>query len=256
MAPTGRSDEIGCAERSLARMETVLGNELRQQRRLADLGLAVSKINHELRNILTTGRLLGDRLGELEDPAVRRIAPRLVATLNRAIDYCGATLSYGRASEPAPDRRRVLVLPIVTDQLDIMALAGDHPIAVHVAVPSGTTADADPEQLGRILLNLIRNAVEALAQARTPGSWIRISAERSADAVAIRMADNGPGIPDGRSSRLFAAFQGSHRSGGTGLGLPVADELARLHGGSLRLETPSSGSGASFLLTIPDLPAP
>lgn len=251
-SPSGRSDEIGVAEQALARMEAILANELRHQRRLADLGLAVSKINHELRNILTTGQLLADRLGELEDPAVRRIAPRLVATLNRAIEYCGATLSYGRASEPAPDRHRVPLRPIVMDQLDIIALAGDHPIAVRIEVPETLMVDADAEQLARILLNVIRNAVEALAQTKTPDATIAVTAERLGRTTEIRVVDNGPGVPDRARSRLFSAFQASGRSGGTGLGLPVADELVRLHGGSIQLEDKGAQKGASFLIAIPD----
>ena len=247
---TGRSDEIGLAEQSLARMETALATELRQKRRLADLGLAVSKINHELRNMLTTAQLLGDRLGEAEDPSVKRIAPRLITTLDRAIEYCSATLAYSRATERAPKRRIVNVKPIVTDQLDLTKLGDGHPISVEVDVRDDLTVDADPEQLGRVLLNLMRNSVEALARAKTPNAHISVSAGRLNGTVRLRVSDNGPGVPDGAKARLFSAFQASGRSGGTGLGLPIAEELVRLQGGSIVLE--DGRPGASFLITIPD----
>jgi hypothetical protein len=91
IVPSGRTDEIGVAEDALARMQTRLAGEFRQRRHLAELGLAVSKINHELRNMLTTAQLLGDCLAESHDPTVKRVAPRLIRTLNRAIAFCGAT---------------------------------------------------------------------------------------------------------------------------------------------------------------------
>lgn len=250
--PSRRTDEIGVAEAALARMETKLASELRQKRHLADLGLAVSKINHELRNMLTTAQLLGDRLGETEDPAVRRIAPRLVRTLARAIEFCGATMAYGRAGEPAPRRRLVELRPLVEEQLDLTALSDGIEITVATAIPHKLVVDADPDQLARVLLNLMRNSVEALSRARTPGARIEVSAERRDGEVLIRVSDNGPGVPERVRGRLFSAFQASERSGGTGLGLPVADELVRLHGGGITLEP--TASGASFLVRLPDCP--
>ena len=247
---SGRTDEIGVAEQAVSRMQATLAAELRQKRHLAELGLAVSKINHELRNMLTTAQLLGDRLGDVDDPAVKRIAPRLVSTLARAIEYCGATLAYGRASERQPRRRLANVKAIVADQLDLARLGDGHPIAVVDRTPSDLMIDADPEHLGRVLLNLVRNAVEALARAKTADATIVVSGSRSGAAVHLRVADNGPGIPERLKGRLFSAFQASERSGGTGLGLPVAEELVRLHGGSIVLE--DTANGACFCVTIPD----
>ncbi|WP_375459923.1 sensor histidine kinase [uncultured Enterovirga sp.] len=252
--PSLRQDEIGRAEEALARMETALAGELRQKRHLADLGLAVSKINHELRNMLTTAQLLGDRLGELEDPTVRRIAPRLVRTLARAIDFCGATLAYGRAGERPPQRKRIRVRPLVEEQLDLSALTDSSKVAVTVSMPDDLVIDADPDQLARVLLNLLRNAVEALSRADTRNAALAIAGERRNGVVILRVSDNGPGIPERIRDRLFSAFQASDQAGGTGLGLPVADELVRLHRGTIVLDSGSQG-GASFLITIPDRPA-
>ena len=117
-------------------------------------------------------------------------------------------------------------------------------------VADDLVVDADPDQLGRVLLNLIRNAVEALSRAETPGALIEVAARREGRRVTIRIADNGPGIPDQVRDRLFSAFQASGRSEGTGLGLPVAEELVRLHGGSIALA--ETGSGAGFVITVPD----
>jgi signal transduction histidine kinase len=252
ITPSERDDEIGIAEQALARMEGVLADELRQKRRLADLGLAVSKVNHELRNMLTTAQLLGDRLQEVDDPAVQRVGPRLVRTLGRAIDFCEATLSYGRARERLPQRRLVPLAPIVDELADLTGLAPGAGIAFETSVPEDLYIDADPEQLPRILANLVRNAVQALSQAGTAGEAARITvrAGREGDAVIIHVGDNGPGVPERARANLFAAFQGSARSGGTGLGLPVAAELVGLHGGTIELT--DTAVGACFRIVLPD----
>ena len=249
IAPSGRTDEIGIAERALARMEGRLAGELRQKRRLAELGLAVSKINHELRNMLTTAQLLGDYLGKLDDPAVKRVAPRLIRTLNRAIEFCGATLAYGRVVERAPERRSMRLKPMLLEQSDLVQLAPQLPITFELDMPEDFTIAADPDQLARVLGNLIRNAVQALASGNPEKPCIRILARQQGGVATIRIADNGPGIPERLKPRLFNAFE-AERAGGTGLGLSVADELVRLHGGTLTLE--DGTAGASFLITLPD----
>lgn len=252
ISPSGRQDEIGRAEEALARMETALAGELRQRRRLADLGLAVSKINHELRNMLTTAQILSDRLAGIDDPRIRRVTPRLMRTLDRAIEFCGATLAYGRAPERVPRREAVGLRALVAEQADLTALAPSTPIAFCNEVSDDLVVDADPDQLGRILANLVRNSVEALSQAQTPDAAIVVSAALEGRSVWVRVADNGPGVPERIRDRLFTAFQASLRAGGTGLGLPVASELVRLHGGELSFEAAKQPErGASFRFTIP-----
>lgn len=249
-----RTDEIGQAEAALARMEVALGGELRQKRRLAELGLSVSKINHELRNLLTTAQLLGDRFESVADPVVQRVAPRLVATLDRAIRFCEATLAYGRATEPSAQRRMVPLAPLLDELTDLGGLMPAAGVQVSVRAPDDLEIDVDPEQLLRALTNLVRNAVQAHAAARTQGAHVEIEGAREgargSGRVTILVSDNGPGVPPRARANLFAAFQGSTRPGGTGLGLAIASELVRLNGGTLCLdETPS---GARFRIVVPD----
>jgi signal transduction histidine kinase len=250
--PTGRSDEIGLAEEALARMETTLSGELRQKRRLAELGLAVSKINHELRNMLTTAQLLTERLDRAADPTAQRVAPRLVATLDRAIAFCEATLAYGRATEPLPQRRLVPLAPLIEELRHLTELAPGSGIAFEARVPEGLTVDADREQLLRILVNIVRNAVQALSQAGSSGDQPRIelAAERNTDSVTITIADNGPGVPERLKDGLFRVFQSASRNGGTGLGLAISAELVQLHGGDIKLVDRPTGS--CFQILIPD----
>jgi len=250
--PTDRADEIGLAEQALARMETTLADELRQKRRLAQLGLAVSKINHELRNMLTTAQLLTDRLDRVSDETVQRIAPRLVATLDRAIAFCETTLAYGRATEPLPQRRLVPLAPLIDDLSNLTDLAPEVGITFEVQVPEGLMVDADPDQLSRVLVNLVRNAVQALSQAGSPEGRPRIAvtASREGGTVTIVVEDNGPGIPERIRADLFTPFQGSARKGGTGLGLTIASELIHLHGGTISLD--DMDGRTCFRITIPD----
>jgi signal transduction histidine kinase len=253
IAPSGRADEIGTAERELATMQAELASMLHQKSRLAALGLAVSKINHDLRNLLASAQLFSDRLARIPDPGVQRFAPKLMHALERAIAFCQSTLSYGRVQEPPPDRRQILLEPLVEEVHETLGLPPDGPIRWIGAVERGLTVEADYDQLFRILLNLSRNALQALESraARDPGrDQIRITGRREGAVVVIEVSDTGPGFSDQARAHLFEAFQGSTRTGGTGLGLAIAAELVRAHGGEIRLV--EGTIGATLRLTIPD----
>jgi signal transduction histidine kinase len=250
--PSGRRDEIGVAEVHLAAMQRDLQSTLAEQRHLADLGLAVSKINHDLRNMLASAQLLSDRLGASADPTVQRFAPKLIATLDRAIAFTQSTLAYGRAREAAPARRLVALDRLVDDVGEMLGLTGHNLITWDNAVPVGLEIDADPDQLSRVLVNICRNAVQAL-DSDMEAVLVRrltVSARREGSVVTIRVADTGPGVPERVRAHLFQAFQGA-RPGGTGLGLAIAAELVRAHGGTIAL-LDHAGPGAIFEIVIPD----
>jgi signal transduction histidine kinase len=257
LAPTARHDEIGFVEHELAEMQRDLANTLHEKTRLANLGLAVSKINHDLRNLLSSAQLFSDRLARLPDPQVQRFAPKLMRALERAIAFCQSTLSYGRAQEPPPDRRPVALMELVDDVRDTLGLAPDSRIGWITSVERGLSVDADRDQLLRVLINLARNALQAL-EGRAPNDpardQIRITGRREGAVVIIEVADTGPGFSDQARAHLFEAFQGSTRSGGAGLGLVIADELVRAHGGEITLV--DGIIGATFHLKIPDRPIP
>jgi len=257
LAPTSRHDEIGFVEHELAEMQRDLANTLHEKTRLANLGLAVSKVNHDLRNLLASAQLFSDRLAKLPDPQVQRFAPKLMRALERAIAFCQSTLSYGRAQEPPPDRRLVALMELVDDVRDTLGLAPDSRIGWITSVEHGLTADADRDQLLRVLINLARNAMQAL-EGRAPNDpardQIRITGRREGAVAVIEVADTGPGFSDQARAHLFEAFQGSTRSGGAGLGLVIADELVRAHGGEITLV--DGTIGATFRLKIPDRPIP
>jgi signal transduction histidine kinase len=253
--PSRRGDEIGVAERELAEMQRELAGTLQQKNRLASLGLAVSKINHDLRNLLSPAQLLSDRLAHLTDPAVSKLASKLMVTLDRAIAYAEQTLAFGKAQEPPPQRRDVDVAALLDDLRDSLDLSDESKIGWVPAVERGLSVDADPDQLLRVLINLVRNSVQALA-ARAPNDperdQIRIIGRREGAVVVLQVADTGPGLPERAKAHLFEPFQGAARRGGTGLGLVIAAELVRAHGGEIRLL--EGTLGAAFRIVIPDRP--
>ncbi|HKS20377.1 MAG TPA: HAMP domain-containing sensor histidine kinase [Bradyrhizobium sp.] len=255
IVPSQRGDEIGVAERELSDMQRDLVSMLHQKSRLAALGLAVSKINHDLRNLLASSQLLSDQLASVPDPRVQRFAPKLMRSLERAIAFCQSTLSYGRAQEAAPDRRMMLVEPVIAEVRESAGLAADASMTWVSAIERGLTIDADPDQLFRVLLNLVRNAAQALEtrpRSDVAAMQIRITGRREGAVAILEVSDTGPGVPAKAREHLFEAFQTSGRPGGSGLGLAIAAELVRAHGGGIDLV--EGTIGATFRIVIPDRP--
>ncbi len=248
--PSAGVTELRDAELALAGLQTQLSGALRQKERLAQLGGAVAKISHDLRNILTTAQLFGDRLEASEDPAVKRAAPKLVNSLSRAVNLCESTLTFGRAEEPPPALSRLRLADLVADAVEAERLAtGDHDISYSEDVPGALIVRADAEQLYRVIGNLLRNARQALVAAGVPGE-VAVQAEETEAEWVIRVRDTGPGMPAKAQEHLFRPFQGGTRKGGFGLGLAIASELVRGHGGRLRLQE-TGPEGTCFAIHLP-----
>jgi signal transduction histidine kinase len=251
ISPTNRKDEIGIVENELAAMETDIFSMLRQRRHLADLGLAVAKINHDLRNTLTSAQMLSDQVVALDDPKIQRLAPRLVQSIDKAVGFAQSVLDYGRQSG-APPKPVPVDLRALIDESAIDAGVLRHPdIAFTNNVPDDISIKADPEQLARVLVNLLRNAREAIeAMAEKPlQPAITVSFVQTPTTIDFSIADNGPGLPPRARDNLFVAFEGSARAGGTGLGLAIARELVAAHGGTLSY-TPLE-LGTRFDISLP-----
>lgn len=252
--PSDRRDEIGRVERELARMQEEVRVSLRSRARLAALGEAVAKINHDLRNMLTSAQIASDRLAASADPHVAQALPRLERALGRAAALARNVLDYGRSEEPAPAISRVLLSAAAAAAAED---AGLEPGAVKLTrqLPARLSVQADPDQLHRILVNLMRNARQAIERdelrpaARRGRGVIRMTAEADAGRVRIRIADDGPGVPERLTASLFQPFV-SGRNAGTGLGLAISRELAAAQGGDLRLLETGPG-GAVFELILP-----
>ncbi len=250
IAPDSGRDEISEAQIELAAMQTELRTSLKQKTRLASLGEAVAKINHDLRNILAAAQILTDRLESSADPMVAKTAPKLLRSLDRATALCERTLEFGRAEELEPVRRRVMLTAFLDEVRDQLLLAHNEKVKVELDTTDETYAEGDPDQLYRIIYNLSRNAAQAL-EATSNGGTITLAGRRLENLAEIDVIDDGPGIPAVARENLFKAFKGSARKGGSGLGLAIAQELARGHGGEVRL-VDSTTDGTCFRITIPD----
>lgn len=249
--PASGLAELRAAETALRQLETDLTAALRQKDRLAQLGTAVAKISHDLRNMLTSAQLFADRIEGSADPAVARAAPKLVGSISRAIALCEATLAFGRAEEPPPRLARLALRPLVEEVFEAEGLGaeGAGRVRALVDVPAGMMLRADPEQIFRVLSNLVRNARQAIEATGRPGA-VEISAAEDDAEWRLRVGDDGPGLPERARAHLFAPFQGGVRQGGAGLGLAIAAELVRGHGGRLTLER-SDAEGTVFAIRLP-----
>ncbi len=255
LVPAMRNDEIGVAEHELAAMQHELQRTLSSRKHLAALGLAVSKINHDMRNMLAPAQLLSDRLTDLEDPTVRKIAPRLLRALDRAVTFSESVLAYGKGQEAEPKFRSVPIKALADDVFELLGIddPGTHGIEAVNMVSDDLSLEADPDQLFRIISNLVRNSIQALSTSDEPVKRITITGGRIGNATVIGVEDSGPGLPQMAREHLFAAFKGSTRADGTGLGLAIAHELVTLHGGSIELRDDRE-RGAHFEIRIPDRP--
>jgi signal transduction histidine kinase len=256
LAPSGRRDEIGRAEAELDRMQSDLRAALASRARLATLGEAVAKINHEMRNMLTSAKLASERLASSGDPVVARALPRLERALDRAATLATNVLNFGKSEEPSPIARPVpLKATLEAAAEDAQLASADVKLCAEVSEQAQVLAD--PDQLHRILVNLMRNAREAIDsdESRKGKGAVRVGLSVADGVSLITLADNGPGLPERARTNLFQPFVGSARPGGAGLGLAISRELAQAHGGDLELGE-TGPKGTVFLLRLPGAPNP
>lgn len=246
---TTRKDEVGRAQNALSDMEEEVSNAFRQRKRLAELGEAIAKINHDLRNSLAAAQLVSEGLSQSEDPRVKRAAPRLERVLERAINLTEDTLQYGKARQPEPNMQ-IVNLRAIVEEAAREAMEAFPALALENNVPSAAQANADEEHLHRVVVNLVRNASQATAAAKPENGQITIDLEDT----DLLCRDNGPGLPDNARENLFTPFAGSNTKGGTGLGLAIARELLQSMGGDLSLET-TGPEGTAFRIALPELAA-
>jgi len=249
IVPENRKDEIGQAQRALAEMQEDVRASLKQRERLAALGAAMAKINHDLRNVLAAAQLVSDRLVSFEDERVRKMGARMVRAVGRGIRLTEATLQYGKAEESPPQTMR-LNLRVALDEAaaDAMATEGEGVWINEIA--EGTGIEADPDHVHRIFLNLFRNAIQAMTLVERE-IYLSVSSREEDGFIRIEVTDAGPGLPAKAQENLFQPFTSSTRREGTGLGLTTARELARAHGGDIVLVR-TGPQGTVFAVMLPE----
>lgn len=248
--PSAGVRELRDAEESLQSLQQQLTGSLKQKDRLAQLGGAVAKVSHDLRNILTSAQLFTDRIEGVDDPTVKRLAPKLVGSISRAVHLCETTLAFGRVDEPAPTLSRIGLDSVIDDVIESETLAvGEYNLTFKSDIPVGLQIRADGEQLFRVISNLVRNARQAIMATHKPGE-ITVRASEDENVWQIAIEDTGPGLPPKAREHLFDAFQGSVRKGGSGLGIAIAQDLIRGHGGRIELQR-TDETGTVFVIQLP-----
>jgi signal transduction histidine kinase len=212
-----------------------------QKERLAGVGTAVTKISHDLKNILATAMLESDRLESITDPEVRRITAGLVRAIDRAVTLSASTLRFAKEGLPEVKLRAMNSAEL---SAELQHIAGELRIELHFGARETFTFEGDPELLRRAFENLMRNAAEAGA------TRIALDLRTGDEHPVVSVADNGPGLSPKALQNIFVPFAGSTRSSGSGLGLPIARELMRVQGGDVVLDK-SSSEGACFIVHLP-----
>jgi signal transduction histidine kinase len=244
-AAARRRDEIGVAEREFLQLQKQVRKALKQRERLAALGTAVSKINHDLRGVLATAQLVADRLAHSENPEVKKMAPALVRALDRAIGLCSDTLNFTREGPAKPEYSRFELAELHGEVGESLGKYLNGTAVLKADFERDFTLTADRGQLYRVIHNLAENALQMGAHN------VAVRARRAEGKIEIEVADDGPGLPPKALQSLFVPFKGSARAGGTGLGLAIARELMRVQGGDLKLAA-NDAKGATFVLELPD----
>src|SRR5262245_4578243 len=246
--PTQRNDEIGVVDREFQNLQRELRAFLRQKSRLAEVGAATNKINHDLRNMLSTARLLSDRLARSDDERTRALAPTILNTIDRATRLASDAIAYVR-DRPTP-RLADVDLHDLVDEVGVVLQEQAEDSTPNVVrhwvneVGADHQVRADRDLLYRVFFNLGRNAFEAGA------TTVTVRSQRQGDALLVEVADDGPGVPQEVASQIFRPFVTGGRAGGAGLGLAIARDLVRAHGGDIVLAE-TSAQGTTFRFTLP-----
>ena len=246
--PTQRNDELGVVDREFQNLQRELRASLRQKSRLAEVGAASNKINHDLRNMLSTARLLSDRLARSDDERTRALAPTILNTIDRAARLASDALEYVR-DHPTP-RMEEFDLSDLVDEVGVALQEAGEDRDPNLLrdwrdeIVGECRVTADRDLLYRVMVNLGRNAFDAGA------TEVVVRARTRGNLVSIDVVDNGPGVPPAVASQLFRPFTTGGRASGTGLGLAIARDLVRAHGGDIALMD-TSDRGSTFRFTLP-----
>ena len=247
----GGQDEVGRLGADVDAMVATLATEERARRGL------IASVSHDLRTPLTSLRLLVEALDDdlVTEPAMRRDYLRRIATNVHAVSALIDDLfelSRLESGEVRWTMERVMLDELVQETIEAMrphAEAGAVAVRAELA-PQLAAAQANPEQIQRVLFNLIQNAIR-----HTPadGSVVVRAAPATEGAIEIEVADTGPGIAGDERDHVFEPFfqgtaRGARSDGGAGLGLAISRAIVEAHGGRIWLADAEGGTCVRFRL--------
>jgi PAS domain S-box-containing protein len=226
--------------------------QMQRADRLAAVGELAAGIAHEINNALAAIFGQTDELDTRSPADMREALGRVDAQARRIADIVQGVLGFARPRPLSPvpvdlPSLTAKTLELVRHDIARQAVRLDSSFASDLPL-----AQADPQQVQQVLLNLFGNAIQAMAGQSEP--WLRVEVLGVGDQLAVRVADGGPGIAPDVLPRIFDPFF-STKAEGSGLGLSVSYAIARAHGGDLRVES-TPGVGTSFTLLLPIAAAP
>ena len=248
--PSRRRDEIGDLQREFRMMKDDVRSSFRQRDRLAALGLAVAKIQHDLRNILNAAQLVSDRIAMDPDERVARMGQRLERVIDRGVRIATDTLDYTKQGADEVERRPIRIATLL-GEIAADTLGGFEGLRFVNRVPTDLSVLGDPDHTYRIFHNLFRNAGQAMnGLSEDSPRQLRLFANVTGETAHIHLVDTGPGLPDKTRDNLFKPFASASGAGSTGLGLTISKELAMAQGGDIDL-VKSDAEGTEFRISIP-----
>ncbi len=207
--------------------------------------MAQAKVNHDLRNLMTSALMLADRLQTSADPRVSRSGGLLVAAIEQATALIATTLNF--AAETAPRLRvsRFPLAPLIAEVAgDVAAEHGG--FDVENAAPADLHMEADRAMVARAIGHLLRCAAKAQARRAV------VQVEAAASAIGIVLTDDGRPFRDGTAAAAFRPLSGAFRYGSTGLGFVIARDLIEAHGGSIAIRMADAGDTRTcIVLSLP-----
>ena len=225
---------ISDAQKALDELQRSTRQELIQRDKLASIGEAVAKVNHDMRNVLASAMLVSDSLEQSDDPKIKRSSRVVRRAIERGAQLCTQMLTFIKTPENIrPEKSKITSL--------IEECSEEIGIAIQYSGPDELVVDSD--YFFRLIHNIVNNAQKAGADEVNIEIW------KAGSYAVMDISDNGPGIAAEMKDLLFKPFAGSSR-GSTGLGLCISRDIAIAHGGDLRL-TRSNENGSEFRLRLP-----
>ncbi len=225
---------ISEAQTALDELQRSTRRELVQRDKLATIGEAAAKVNHDLRNVLASAMLVSDSLDQIDDPKIRASSRVVKRAIERGAILCSQMMTFIKSPENINPETS-----LITDLMQ--ECAEEIGIEVNYSGPDELVVDSG--YFFRLIHNIVHNAKTAGA------TLVHVEIWKAGSYAVMDISDNGPGIPQEMKDLLFKPFTGSTR-GSSGLGLCISRDIAIAHGGDLRL-TRSNENGSEFRLRLP-----
>jgi signal transduction histidine kinase len=224
------------AAEALAALQARFDGDIWRLRRLAELGVAQAKINHDLRNMMTSALMVADRLQSSADPKVSRAGGVLVTSIERATALIATTQVFTTEAAPVLSRSRFPLAALIAEMTE-QVRADYGALTIEATTPKELHLNADRAELGRAIGHLLRTAAKAEARR------VAVEVELGTSAIDIVLSDNGRPFRSVTATEAFRPFSGAFRYGSTGLGFVIARDVIEAHGGSITVRTSTAGAG-------------